>query len=329
MYKRSPLHCPNKIKTTKRRNVIRIGILTTHLTLEEQRLVEAGKEKGHIVEPLEVKKCSIGICPNDPKVYYEGERIGDEFDAIIPRIDPPDTEFGFMILRQFQAMGIYTTDTAYSLELCRDKMRCLQYLMRQNINFPTTGFASSKEDFKKIIKTVGGCPLVIKLNEGTEGMGVFLAEDEKAAKNFLGTFQQFDARIMVQEFIAESAGTDIRAAVIGGKILGSYKRQSQDNDFRANVALGGQVNAEVLSEEEENLALRAAQALGLNFAGVDIIRSKNGPLIIEVNSALDFVGNSLEGVCNVDAAGAMIEFAVAGKKAYDQGEGGWLDDRIA
>jgi len=234
-----------------------------------------------------------------------------------------------MVLRQFQAMGIYTTDTAYSQELCRDKLRCLQYLMRQNIPFPTTGFAYAKEDFKRIIKTVGGCLLVIKLNEGTEGMGVFLAEDEKAAKNFLGTFQQFDARIMAQEFIAESSGTDVRVAVIGGKILGAYKRVSQDGDFRANVALGGQVSPEQLSAEEEDIALRSTKALGLNFAGVDLIRSKNGPLVIEVNSALDFVGNALEAVCQVDAAAAMIDFAVSGKEAYDKGEGGWLENRNA
>ncbi len=309
---------------------MRIGILTTHFTEEEDRLIEAGKERGHEVVALDLLKCSISICPDDPKVYYEGSRIGSDFDAIIPRIDCPHTEFGFMVLRQFQAMGIYTTDTAYSLELCRDKLRCLQYLMRKNVRFPTTGYAHVKEDFKRIINTVGGCPLVIKLNEGTEGNGVFLAEDEKAAKNFLGTFKQFDTRIMAQEFISESAGTDVRVVIIGDEIIGAYKRESQDDDFRANLALGAHATNEILSEEDIDTVRRATKAININIAGVDLMRSKNGPLIIEINSALDFTGeHNIENVCKVDVAGAMIEYAVKGKLAHDRGEGVWLKSQTS
>ncbi len=306
---------------------MRIGILTTHSTQEEQRLIEAGKERGHEVVVLDLLKCSITICTDAPKVYYEGKRISDDLDAIIPRLDVPHTEFGFMVLRQFQAMGIYTTDTAYSQELSRDKLRCLQYLMRKNVPFPTTGFAYAKEDFKKIINTVGGAPLVIKLNEGTEGIGVFLAEDEKAAKNFLSTFQQFDARIMAQEFIAESAGTDVRVTIVGGKIMGAYKRESQDNDFRANLALGAHSSVEHLSEEDKDISIRAAAAIGLNIAGVDLIRSNSGPLIIEINSAPDFTGKyNVEQMCGVDVAGAMIDLAAAGSVAHARGEGVWLSE---
>ena len=308
---------------------IRIGILTTHLTDEEDRLVESGTKKGHEVVPLEVKRFGISMCPDDPKIYYEGKRIQDEYDAIIPRIDLPHTEFGFMVLRQFQALDVYTTDTAYSLELCRDKLRCMQYLMRKNVPFPTTGSAYSRKDYDKVIKTVGGAPLIIKLNEGTEGVGVFLAEDEKAAKNFLGTFKQFGVRVMLQEFVKESSGKDVRAVVIGGKIIGAIERASQDGDFRANVALGAQSRAVELTDEEKDVVLRATEAMGLNMAGVDLMRSKNGPLIIEVNSAQDFTGPHLaEAIFNIDLAGMMIDYAVEGKKRFDKGEGVWLEPKV-
>ncbi len=232
-----------------------------------------------------------------------------------------------MVLRQFQALDVYVTDTAYSLELCRDKLRCLQYLMRKNVPFPTTGSAYSRVGYDKIIKTVGGAPLIIKLNEGTEGIGVFLAEDEKAAKNFLQTFKQFDVRIMLQEFIKESSGRDIRAVVLGGKIIGSFERVSQDGDFRANVALGGLTKIIDLTDEEKSVILHATEAMKLNMAGVDLVRSKNGPLILEVNSAQDFAGSHLiEGLYNIDFASMLINFAIEGKKKFDKGEAVWLQN---
>ncbi|MDB2683080.1 RimK family alpha-L-glutamate ligase [Alphaproteobacteria bacterium] len=307
-----------------------IGVLTTQLSEEEARLVEAGKQRGYKVTPLPVLECSITICPNDPKLYIRGQKISEEFDVIIPRIDLPHIYHGLTVLRQFQAMGIYTTDTAYSLELGRDKIRCSQYLMRKNVPFPTTGFAYAKENFDSIINTVGGAPLVIKLNEGTEGVGVFLAEDEKQAKNFLSTFKQLDARIMTQEFIAESSGADIRCFVVGDKIVASMQRKSQNGDFRANLSLGGETTPVEITEEEEDIVLRSAKAIGLNVAGVDLIRSKNGPLIIEVNTSADFAykGN-IEDVTGVDVAGHIIDFAVAGKNTFDASdETGWLDSQI-
>lgn len=288
-------------------------------------MVEAAKQRGHEIEVLEVLRFGISICPDDPIIYYKGERIGHEYDAIIPRIDPPHTDFGYMVLRQFQAMDVYVTDTAYSLELCRDKMRCLQYLMRKGVAFPTTGYAYTKEGYSKILKTAGNPPWVIKLNEGTEGIGVFLAEDIKDAKNYLRTFQSFDAKVMFQEFLSETAGTDIRAVVLGGKVIGALERTSQDDDFRANVALGAKTKVIELDDAEEEIALKATEAMGLNMAGVDIMRTKNGPVIIEVNSAQDFTGPHLiEEMMGVDFAGMMIDFAVEGKKAFDKGEGVWL-----
>lgn len=317
-------------KKIKQEVPIRIGILSTHQTEEESRLVEAGKERGHDVDVLEVRRFGISICPNNPKIYYEGTRIRDEYDAIIPRIDPPHTEFGFTVLRQFQALDVYTTDTAYSLELCRDKIRCMQYLMRKDVPFPTTGSAYSREEYDKVIKTVGGAPLIIKLNEGTEGVGVFLAEDEKAAKNFLRTFKQFDARVMMQEFVKESSGSDIRAVVIGDQIIGALERKSQDGDFRANVALGAVTTVVELTEEEKDVILRATRAMGLGMAGVDMMRSDNGPVIIEVNSAQDFTGPHLiESIMGVDLAGMMIDFAVEGKRKFDEGEGVWLQEAVS
>lgn len=308
---------------------MRIGVLTTHIHEEEKRLVEAGKQRGHQVDILEVKRFGIGICPNDPKIYYEGERVSTTYDAIIPRIDPPETEFGFTVLRQFQALDVYTTDTAYSLELCRDKIRCMQYLMRKDVPFPTTGSAYSREEYDKVIKTVGGAPLIIKLNQGTEGVGVFLAEDEKAAKNFLGTFKQFDVRVLMQEFVAESSGSDIRVVVLDGQIIGAMQRSSQDGDFRANISQGGITEVVELNQAEQDVVLHATQAMRLSMAGVDLIRSKNGPLILEVNSAQDFVGpHEFEEVTGIDFAGMIIDYAVKGKKAFDRGEGVWLQDDV-
>jgi ribosomal protein S6--L-glutamate ligase len=276
---------------------------------------------------LPLLQCSLSVCPDDPKLYFKGKRVGLDFDIIIPRINTTYTEYGLAVLRQFQAIDIYTTDTAYCIELGRDKLRCLQYLMRRNVPFPTTGFAYSKEDFENIINTVGGTPLVIKLVEGTEGVGVFLAEDKKQAVNLLKTFKNFDAQLVTQELIAESAGNDIRAFVVGGKVVAAMRRESQDGDFRANVSLGGHSFTVDLTPEEEDLAVRAAGAIGVNIAGVDIIRSNRGPLVIEINVSPDFCGEyGIEKTANVDVAAAIIDFAVQGKENFDKGEGVWLQD---
>ncbi len=307
---------------------MRIGILSTSEKMENDRLAEAAEARGHEVIVLPLYKCSISACNEDPVLYFEGERV-EELDAIIPRINTGFTDYGTTILRQFQALKYFTTDTAYSIEVGRNKLRCLQHFIRSNIAFPKTGFAYSKEDFDNIIQTVGGTPLIVKLIEGTEGIGVFLADDFKHAKNILKTFKQLDAPLIVQEFIEESAGTDIRAFVVGGKVVASMQRKSQDGDFRANIALGGAGYSIDITPEEEKLALDACESIGMNIAGVDIIRSNRGPLIIEINVSPDFCGEQgLEEISGVNVAGAIIEYVEKGKKEFDKGIGVWLEDKV-
>ena len=309
---------------------MRIGILTTGQDREDQRLIEAGTKKGHDVTPLPLLRCSMRACPDEPKLYFQGKSIEDRFDVIVPRINVNYTAYGLAILRQFQAMNVYTTDNARAIELGRDKLRSLQHMIRGGIPFPVTGFAYSKDDFDNIINTVGGTPIVIKLIEGTEGVGVFLADDVKQAKNLLRTFKALDARLLVQEFIQESYGVDMRVFVVGGKIVAAMERRSQDGDFRANISQGGVSYKVDLTEEEKIIAIKACEAIGINIGGVDIIRSNRGPLIIEINVSPDFSGHyGLEETSGVDVAGAIIDHAVEGKARYDRGEGVWLNQKVA
>ena len=275
---------------------------------------------------MKVQKFSLSIYPDNPGIYYNGKSVENDFDIIIPRIDIPHTNFGYEVLRQFQAIGTYVTDTAHSLELARNKIRCFQYLTKRNVPFPKTGSAFAAEGYEKILNTIGSEPFIIKLNEGTQGVGVFLAQDQSQAENFLNTFQQLDTEVMLQEFIEEAAGTDLRCFVVGGEVVASMRRESQSDDFRANVSLGGHAYQVDLSEDEHDVALNAAAALNLNIGGVDIVRSKRGPLVIEINGAPDFTGEwGLENVSGVDVAMAIIDYALDGKSRYDKGEGIWLD----
>tara|TARA_R110001592_G_scaffold3525_36_gene20308 strand:- start:11092 stop:12003 length:912 start_codon:yes stop_codon:yes gene_type:complete len=293
---------------------MRIAILTSCNEHEDNRLLEAAKARGHNVKILELLRCSLSVCMNAPEVYYDGEPISNDFDLIIPRIDTPHTEYGLIVLKQFAAMHIFISDNPRALQLGRDKLRCVQRLLREGVPFPSTGFAHSSEDYDNIIQTVGGVPLIIKLVEGTEGVGVFLADDMKHAINLLKTFQQLSVPLIVQKFIEESAGTDIRVFVVGDEIVACMQRQSQDGDFRANVALGGDTQSVILSEQEQDIALRAARAININVAGVDIIRSNDGPLVIEINVAPGFTG--LEEVTGIDVAGKIIEFAVNARENW-------------
>lgn len=308
---------------------MKIGVITTNQIDEDKRFVEAATERGHEIDILKLKKCSMRCCPEASNVYYNGKKITDKYDIIIPRLNVSHTEYGLAILRQFQAMEVYVTDTAYSIELGRDKLRSLQYLLRHSVPFPRTGFADSKDDFENIIETIGGTPLVIKLIEGTEGNGIFLVDDLKQAENIMATCKQFDTPIIVQEFIEESAGTDLRCFVVGDEIVAVMKREAQDGDFRANVSLGGHAYNEELTEEEKEITLNSAKALGINIAGVDLIRSNKGPLVLEVNVSPDFCGEQgIESVTGVDVAGAIIDYAVKQQKLFNKGEGVWLQDNI-
>lgn len=295
---------------------MRIGILTSGHEHEDARLLSAALQRGYDAQLLYLHKCSLSICPENPNVYYDGEPIGQDFDIIVPRIDTPHTEYGLTVLRQFQSMHIFVTDRPRALELGRDKLRCVQRLLRKNVPFPSTGFAHSKEDFDNIINTVGGIPLIIKLIEGTEGVGVFLADNKKHAVNLLKTFSQLSTPLMVQEFIEESAGTDVRAFVVGGRVIASMQRNSRDGDFRANAALGGDLESITLTPLEEEIALKAAEAIGINVAGVDLIRSNKGPLVIEINVSPGFTG--LESVSDKDIAGAIIDYAVHAKHSAQE-----------
>lgn len=308
--------------------MMHIAILTTSQKDEDQRLIEEGTAKGHEVTLLPLHKCSISACAEDPILYFKGKRA-PAFDAIIPRINVNYTEYGTTILRQFQALKYYTTDTAYAIVVGRNKLRCLQHFIRGGIPFPKTGFAYSKEDFDNIIQTVGGTPIIIKLLEGTEGTGVFLAEDIKHAKNLLKTFKELSTPLIVQEFIEESSGSDLRIFVVGNEVVASMERTSQDGDFRANIALGGLGSKVEITPQEEELAIKACKTIGIHVAGVDIIRSKRGPLVIEINVSPDFCGEQgLEKVSGVNIASAIIDYAVAGKSCFDQGIGVWAEDMV-
>lgn len=276
---------------------------------------------------LKVQKFGLSIYPDNPKIYYSGKPVHNDFDIIIPRIDIPYTDFGYEVLRQFQAIGVYVTDTAHSLELARNKIRCFQYLTKRNVPFPKTGSAFATKGYQKILNTIGSEPFIIKLNEGTQGVGVFLAQDHAQAENFLNTFEQLDTEVMLQEFIEEAAGSDLRCFVVGDEIVASMRRESTGEDFRANISLGGIAHEVNLSDEEKEVALKASKALNINISGVDMVRSKNGPLVIEINGAPDFTGEwGLENVSGVDVAMKIIEFAIEGKEKYDRGEGVWLSD---
>ncbi len=294
---------------------MRIGILTTGQIAEDARFIEAAKEQGHEAVALELMQCSIKAALSNPAVYYDGEDISQSFDIIIPRLDVSYTDYGLAILRQFQAMGVFCTDTDQAIELGRDKLRCLQMLMAHKVPFPETGLAESFDDLKVIVESFGGGPFVIKLIEGTQGTGVFLVEDFKEAENIIGTLKAFNAQIIVQKFIKESSGVDLRCVVIGDEVVASVRRESQDGDFRANIGLGGCAFKEEISDEERDVVLNATKAIGLNIAGVDLIRSDDGPLILEINVSPDFAGGRRMDVTGIDVGAAMIEYAVKQKIA--------------
>jgi len=285
---------------------MRFGILTSG-QVGDAKLVKAAEDRGHTAKLIDILDCSMRVSSEEPLIYYDGKKIkASDFDVILPRVNVEFTDYGLNVLRQFQSMGVRTIDNAYSLELGRDKLRCLQYMMRFGLAFPTTALVHTTEDFDTAMSTIGEPPLVIKLIKGTEGVGVFLVEDRKQALNILKTFQQLDAQIILQEFIAESAGTDLRCFVVGGKVVAAMQRRSQDEDFRANISLGGKSESVELTEAEETLAIEAAQAVNLNVAGVDLIRSDRGPLVIEINVSPDFA--ALEEVSGVNVAEEMIKF---------------------
>ncbi|WMJ75279.1 30S ribosomal protein S6--L-glutamate ligase [Cytophagaceae bacterium ABcell3] len=283
-----------------------IAVLSRNPNLySTKRLVEAAAERGHEVRVLDHLKCYVGIEANNPTVYYKGEQITG-VDAIIPRIGASVTFYGAAIVRQFEIMNVFSATNAQALVKSRDKLRSLQELSLAGINVPKTAFASQTKDIDSLINNVGGTPVIIKLLEGTQGIGVVLAESKKAAKSVIEAFYGLKADILIQEFIQESAGQDIRAFVINGQVVGAIKRQGHEGEFRSNLHRGGAGHQIELSPQEQEAALNAASVMGLNIAGVDMLLSERGPLIVEVNSSPGLQG--IETVTKLDIAGKIIEF---------------------
>jgi ribosomal protein S6--L-glutamate ligase len=292
---------------------MKIAILARNANLySHKRLVEAGKARGHEVRIINTLNCYMNISAQNAEIYYRGGEVISGFDAVIPRIGSSITFYGTAVVRQFEMMGVYTLNEATAISRSRDKLRSLQLLSRKGINMPITGFAHSNSDTQDLIDMVGGAPLIVKLLEGTQGMGVVLAETTPAAESVINAFKNLNADILVQEFIQEAGGMDIRCFVIGNKVVGTIKRQAKDGEFRSNLHRGGTADIVTITEEERAMAIRASQILRLNVAGVDIIRSKRGPMVIEVNSSPGLKG--IELATKLDIASKIIEFVEQSSK---------------
>jgi ribosomal protein S6--L-glutamate ligase len=269
------------------------------------RLVEAGQKRGHEMLVLDHTKCDLLIEKRKPQVLYKGKPLED-VDAIIPRIGASVTFYGAAVVRQFEMMKVFTATESQALVRSRDKLRSLQILARAGLGLPKTAFTNYSKDVKTVIKNVGGAPCVIKLLEGTQGVGVVLAENHNAAESVIEAFNGLKARVIIQEFIKEAGGADIRAFVVDGVVVGAMKRQAKEGEFRSNLHRGGSAQVIELTDEEENAALKAAKVLGLGIAGVDMLQSKKGPLIMEVNSSPGLEG--IEGATGKDIANTIIRY---------------------
>ncbi len=283
---------------------MKIAILSRNRRLySTRRLIEAAEQKGHEVQVIDVLRCYMNIVSRRPSVHLEGEVL-EGFDAVIPRIGASVTSYGTSVLRQFEMMGVYTLIESVALSRSRDKLRSLQLLSRKGIGLPVTGFANKPGDTKDLIKMVGGSPVVIKLLEGTQGIGVVLAETNKAAESVIEAFMGLKAAILVQEFIEEAGGSDIRCLVVGGKVVAAMQRQAAEGEFRSNLHRGGSASLVKITPQERATAVSAAKILGLSVAGVDLLRSKRGPLVMEVNSSPGLEG--IESASGKDVAGIII-----------------------
>lgn len=284
---------------------MKIAILSRNRKLySTRRLVEAAEMRGHEVRVIDYLRCYMNITAQNPQVHYRGE-ILDLFDAIIPRIGAQRTFYGTAIVRQFETMGTYSLNSSIGITRSRDKLRSQQLLAMKGVDMPITGFAHSPSDIDDLIGTVGGTPLVIKLIEGTQGVGVVLAETKKAAESVIQTLMGLNANIITQEYIKESGGTDIRCFVIGDKVVAAMKRQAGEGEFRANIHRGGSAEAIKITKAEREAAVKSAKIMGLRVAGVDLLRSDRGPLVLEINSSPGLEG--IETATQKDIAAKIIE----------------------
>jgi len=285
---------------------LRIGVLASNPELySNKRIMEAGEMRGHEMHFLNIKECYMKLDAKTPEIHYRGAKILNQFDAIIPRIQPSITFYGCALTRQFEALKVFCLNSSTAITQSRDKLFSLQLLLNNGVDIPTTGFANSPLDTNDLIKMVGGPPLIVKLLEGTQGKGVVLAETKKAAESVINAFKSLNANILVQEFIKEANGKDIRCFVIDGKVVAAIQREAMPGEFRANIHLGGTASVIKVTAEEKKIAIKAAKAMDLKVAGVDIIRSSKGPLLLEVNSSPGLEG--IEGATNKDVAGEMIK----------------------
>lgn len=263
-----------------------IGLLSVSMNVySTKRIAEEAEKLGHYIEQIDHTKCVVKLGKGKPQIFYLGENITNEFDAIIPRIGTKVTRHGAAIVKQFEMNGVFSTARSLSITRARNKVRTLQIMTRKGIPIPETLFAINPDNITEQIEILGGAPVIIKLQEGTQGLGVILAETKKSAKSIIDTFYKMDTSILVQEYIEESNGEDIRIFVVGGRIIASMKRSSEVGEFRSNVHRGGTTEVITPTKKEQSIALNATKYLGLGVAGVDLIRSKKGPLLIEVNAS--------------------------------------------
>lgn len=289
---------------------MRIAVLSRKASLySTRRLIEAARERGHEAEVINHTKCYMALEGKNPHIYV-GDHVIEGIDAIIPRIGASVTFYGSSIIRQFEMQKVFTTLSSLALVRSRDKLRSLQILTRAGVETPRTAFAKYPEDIKNLLHIVGGTPLVIKLLESTQGKGVVLAETQKAAKSVIEAFYGLEANIIVQEFIKEAKAEDIRAFVVDGKVVGAMKRVGQPGEFRSNLHKGGKAEEVKLTRKEKSRAIKAAKSLNLNVAGVDLLRSERGPLVIEVNSSPGLEG--IEMATGLNIAGEIIQYIERG-----------------
>ncbi|MBC8209679.1 MAG: 30S ribosomal protein S6--L-glutamate ligase [Gammaproteobacteria bacterium] len=285
---------------------MKIAILSRNKKLySTRRLIEAAEANGHQVEVLDVLRCYMSITSHRPSIHYKGQELSG-FDAVIPRIGASVTFYGTAVLRQFEMMEVSPLNESVAISRSRDKLRSLQLLARKGIGLPVTGFAHSPDDVQDMMAMIGGAPAVIKLLEGTQGIGVVLAETHKAAESVIEAFMGLKANILIQEFIKEAGGSDIRCLVVGGKVVAAMKRQGKEGEFRSNLHRGGTAEVIRLTPEERSTAVRAAKIMGLNVCGVDLLRSNHGPVVMEVNSSPGLEG--IEKSTGKDVAGMIIKF---------------------
>ncbi len=291
---------------------MKIALMTRNAKLySHQRLIEAAEARGHEINPVDYLKCYMNITSHRPELRHNGERLTG-YDAVIPRIAASRTYYGLAVLRQFEMMGVWPANESVAIGRSRDKLRSMQLLARDGIGLPVTAFAHDPKQTDDVIKIAGGAPVVIKLLEGTQGIGVVLGETQNSARSVIEAFRGANINILVQEFIKEASSTDIRAFVIGGRVIAAMERRGAEGDFRSNLHRGGSAKSIRITPEERSTAIRAAKSMGLNVAGVDMLRSNHGAVVMEVNSSPGIEG--IEKATGIDVAGKIIQFMEKNQK---------------